>query len=110
MSTFQTSPLSRASPYIPHVTTIPGLKTRVEQALAAVVPTGMVHDLAVDQHGVVAFTFVLTREHPASLARHARKAAQGVPGVTAVKVNVVEAAGGTGKGAGGAGGVGSTLD
>src|SRR5881394_1998542 len=54
----------------------------------------MVKDLAVDEAGAVTFTFVLTREDPASLARDARKAAQAVAGVTAVKVNVVDAAAG----------------
>jgi ATP-binding protein involved in chromosome partitioning len=67
------------------------LKTRVEQALAGAVPADLVHDLAVDEQGAVSFTFVLARDHSASLARNARKAAQGVDGVTAVKVNVVEA-------------------
>jgi ATP-binding protein involved in chromosome partitioning len=53
----------------------------------------MVKDLAVDSGGAVTFTFVLTREDPASLARDARKAAQRVAGVTAVKVNVVDSGG-----------------
>ena len=79
------------------------LTQRVRTALAAVtnprklgadvVTTGMVKDLAVDDDGVVSFTFALTREDPGSLARDARKAAQGVSGVTAVKVNVVDASG-----------------
>jgi len=68
------------------------LKARVERALADVVPTALVHDLAVDEQGAVSFTFVLTRDNPAALARNARKAAQGVGGVTAVKVNVVDSA------------------
>lgn len=68
------------------------LKARVERALAGVVPTELVHDLAVDEAGAVSFTFVLTRDNPAALARNARKAAQGVAGVTAVKVNVVDSA------------------
>jgi len=53
----------------------------------------MVKDLAVDDGGAVTFTFVLTRDDPASLARDARKAAQSVAGVSAVKVNVVDAGG-----------------
>ena len=57
----------------------------------------MVKDLAVDDAGAVSFTFVLTREDPASLVRDARKAAQAVSGVTAVKVNVVDAGGGAGR-------------
>ena len=68
------------------------LQARVAQALAGVVPAKMVHDLTVDEQGGVSFTFLLTRDDPASLARNARKAAQGVTGVTAVKVNVVESA------------------
>ena len=76
------------------------LKARVEQALAGVVPTALVHELAVDEQGAVSFTFVLTRDNPPSLARNARKAAQGVAGVTAVKVNVVDSAPGAAPGAG----------
>ncbi len=79
------------------------LTQRVRDALAAVqnprlgrdlVTAAMVKDLAVDSGGAVTFTFVLTREDPASLARDARKAAQGVAGVTAVKVNIVDSGGG----------------
>jgi ATP-binding protein involved in chromosome partitioning len=78
----------------------PDIKSRVEQAFAAVVnprsgqaiSTGMVRDLAIDNQGVVSFTFVLTRDDPASLARQARKAVEGVRGVAGVKVNVVEPA------------------
>ena len=66
------------------------LQAQVAEALAGVVPAKMVHDLTVDEQGGVSFTFLLTRDDPASLARNARKAAQGVTGVTAVKVNVVE--------------------
>ena len=76
------------------------LTQRVRDALATVqnprlgrdlVAADMVKDLAVDASGVVTFTFVLTREDPASLARDARKAAQAVAGVSAVKVSVVDA-------------------
>ena len=79
--------------------TAANLKSRLEQALATVVnprngqpitATSMIRDLAVDDDGAASFTFVLTRDDPASLARQARKAAEGVAGVTAVKVNVVE--------------------
>jgi len=70
------------------------LKARVEQVLAGVANPRMVRDLSVDEQGAVTFTFVLTRDDPAGLARNARKAAQAVAGVTAVKVNVVEADGG----------------
>ena len=75
------------------------LTQRVRDALTAVqnprlgrdvVGADMVKDLTVDDAGNVAFTFVLTREDPASLARDARKAVQGVEGVEGVKVNVVD--------------------
>jgi ATP-binding protein involved in chromosome partitioning len=56
----------------------------------------MVQDLVVDDAGAVSFTFQLTREDPASLAREVRKAAQAVAGVTAVRVNVVDPGGGGG--------------
>jgi len=78
------------------------LRDRVEAALAAVqnprlaqdvVSAGMVRDLVVDDAGAVTFTFQLTREDPASLARDARKAAQAVNGVTAVRINVVDPGG-----------------
>jgi ATP-binding protein involved in chromosome partitioning len=71
----------------------------VRDALAAVtnprlardvVAAGMVHDLAVAEDGAVSFTFHLTRDDPAGLARDARKAVQAVPGVTAVKITVVD--------------------
>ncbi|HKA57868.1 MAG TPA: Mrp/NBP35 family ATP-binding protein [Gemmatimonadales bacterium] len=78
-----------------------GLQSHVEQALGAIInprqgksiiAAAMVHDLAVDEQGVVSFTFVLTREDPGSLARQARKAVEGVSGVTGVKMSVVDAA------------------
>jgi len=78
------------------------LRNRVEAALAAVqnprlakdvVAAGMVQDLVVDDAGAVSFTFQLTQEDPASLARDARKAAQAVAGVTAVRINVVDPGG-----------------
>ena len=78
------------------------LRNRVEAALAAVrnprlaqdlVASGMVQDLVVDDAGAVSFTFRLTQEDPASLARDARKAAQAVDGVTAVRITVVDPGG-----------------
>lgn len=51
---------------------------------------GLVHDLVVDDTGVVSFTFHLTREDPATLARDARKAVRGVEGVSEVRVSVVD--------------------
>jgi len=87
------------------------LAQRVQQALGAVhnprlardiVSAGMVRDLVVSDDGAVAFTFHLTREDPATLARDTRKAVQAVPGVTAVKISVVDPgapAGGGGAGA-----------
>src|SRR5256712_562965 len=50
----------------------------------------MVKDLAVDDGGTVAFTFLLGRDDPGSLAREVRKAVQVVEGVTAVRVNVTD--------------------
>ncbi len=87
------------------------LQVRVERALARlrsprlstdVLSAGMVRDLVVDDRGQVTFTFVLTRDDPASLARDVRKAVQAVEGVTVVKVNVTDARAATG-GPGGAG-------
>jgi ATP-binding protein involved in chromosome partitioning len=89
------------------------LKTRVEAALSTlqnprlgsnVVTAGMVRDLAIDEGGGVSFTFVLTRDDAAGLARDARKRAQDVEGVTSVRVNVVDAGGGSGRAAGAAAG------
>jgi ATP-binding protein involved in chromosome partitioning len=81
----------------------PDLKGRVEQALGGVrnprsgrdiLATNMVRDLAIDETGGVTFTFVLTRDDPASLARQARKAVEAIDGVSAVKVNIRDAADG----------------
>jgi ATP-binding protein involved in chromosome partitioning len=81
------------------------LKAQVEQALAGVrnprtgrdvVAANMVRDLAIDDAGAVSFTFILTRDDPASLARQARKAVESVEGVSAVKVNIRDAAEGAG--------------
>jgi ATP-binding protein involved in chromosome partitioning len=78
------------------------LRSRVEQALggvtnarhgADVLSTGMVQKLSVDEQGSVSFTFVLTRDDPASLARQARKAVESVSGVSSVKVQVVDSSG-----------------
>ena len=75
------------------------LQARVERALATlkhprlvrdVLSAGMVKDLAVDDGGTVAFTFLLGRDDPGSLAREVRKAVQVVEGVTAVRVNVTD--------------------
>ena len=54
---------------------------------------GMIRDLAVSAEGRVSFTFLLSREDPATLVREARKALQAVEGVTEVKINVVDPAG-----------------
>ncbi|HJS44294.1 MAG TPA: Mrp/NBP35 family ATP-binding protein [Gemmatimonadales bacterium] len=86
------------------------LQPRVEHALGeitnprqgkSIIAAAMVRDLAVDEQGIVSFTFVLTREDPGSLARQARKAVEGVSGVTGVKMNVVDAAAMGGEGASG---------
>jgi len=75
------------------------LAQRVHTALAAlqnprngqdVVAAGMVRDLVVDDAGAVSFTFALTRDDPATLAREARRAVQAVAGVTGVRVNVTD--------------------
>jgi ATP-binding protein involved in chromosome partitioning len=74
------------------------LRSRVTAALATVtnprlgkpVTDGLVHDLVVDDRGVVSFTFHLTRGDPATLVREARKAVRGVDGVSDVRVNVVD--------------------
>ena len=95
----------RVSGYIPGVPSSELIQA-VRNALAAVqnprlgrdlVAAEMVKDLAVDESGAVTFTFVLTREDPASLVRDARKAVQAVEGVKAVKVNVVDSAGAGGR-------------
>jgi ATP-binding protein involved in chromosome partitioning len=88
------------------------LKTRVEDALSTVqnprlgndvVAAGMVTELAVDEAGAVSFTFLLTRDDPATLVRDARKRVLAVEGVTGVRVNVRDAGGPPG-GRGGGGG------
>jgi ATP-binding protein involved in chromosome partitioning len=61
-----------------------------------VISAGMVKDLQVGDDGAVSFTFVLTRDDPASLVREARQAAREVEGVTQVKINVVEPSGAAG--------------
>ena len=55
---------------------------------------GMVRDVVADDAtGKVAFTFLLSREDPATLVREARAAVRGVDGVTEVKISVVDPAG-----------------
>ncbi|HET7598906.1 MAG TPA: iron-sulfur cluster assembly protein, partial [Gemmatimonadales bacterium] len=57
--------------------------------------TGMIRDLAVTPDGRVSFTFLLSREDPATLVREARAAVVAVPGVRReeVKINVVDPGG-----------------
>jgi ATP-binding protein involved in chromosome partitioning len=57
-----------------------------------VLSAGMIRDLVVDQ-GRVAFTFLLSREDPATLVRDTRKALQAIEGVTEVKIQVVDPGG-----------------
>ncbi len=64
---------------------------RLGQTIAA---AGVVHDLVVDDEGLVSFTFLLTREDPATLVRDARKAIQAVEGVRDVKITVKDPGGG----------------
>ena len=54
---------------------------------------GMIRDLSVTGDGRVAFTFLLSRQDPATLVREARKALQAIEGVTDVKIKVVDPAG-----------------
>lgn len=58
-----------------------------------VISAGMVQDLAIDDDGTVSFTFLLSRDDPATLVRAARKAVREVEGVTNVKIDVTEPAG-----------------
>src|SRR5256885_4343560 len=90
----------RISLYLSSVPASDTLQARVERALSQlqnprrggdVLTAGMVKDLAVDDRGAVSFTFLLSRDDAASLARDVRKAVQGVAGVTAVRVNVTDA-------------------
>jgi ATP-binding protein involved in chromosome partitioning len=80
------------------------LKAQVGAALARIrnprldndlLSAGMIRDLAVDEEGKVSFTFLLSREDPATLVREARAAVRQVPGVRAdaVKITVVDPAG-----------------
>ena len=54
---------------------------------------GMIRDLSVTEDGRVAFTFLLSRQDPATLVREARKALQAIDGITDVKIKVLDPAG-----------------
>ncbi len=56
---------------------------------------GMIRDLTVTPEGRVSFTFLLSRQDPASLVREARAAVRQVPGVLSdgVKITVIDPAG-----------------
>jgi len=54
---------------------------------------GMIRDLTVTAEGRVSFTFLLSRQDPATLVREARRAIQALPGVTEVKITVLDPAG-----------------
>jgi len=56
---------------------------------------GMIRDLVVSDDGGVTFSFLLSREDPATLVREARNAVKAVEGVRAdgVKITVVDPAG-----------------
>ncbi len=56
---------------------------------------GMIRDLTVSEDGRVAFTFLLSRQDPATLVREARKALQAIEGITDIKIKVVDPAGPT---------------
>jgi ATP-binding protein involved in chromosome partitioning len=53
----------------------------------------MVQDLTIDDDGTVSFTFLLSRDDPATLVRTARKAVREVEGVQNVKIDVTEPGG-----------------
>jgi ATP-binding protein involved in chromosome partitioning len=58
---------------------------------------GMIRDIVADDAtGKVAFTFLLSRDDPATLVRETRAAVRGVEGVTEVKISVVDPAGAQG--------------
>lgn len=57
-----------------------------------VLSAGMIEDLSVGENGDVSFTFLLSREDPATLVREARSAVRQVEGVENVKVTVREPA------------------
>lgn len=54
---------------------------------------GMVRDLTVTDDGRVSFTFLLSREDPATLVREARTALRALDGVGEIKINVVDPSG-----------------
>ncbi len=54
---------------------------------------GMVRDLVVNDEGKVTFTFLLSREDPATLVRETRQAIRQLDGVGEIKINVVDPAG-----------------
>jgi ATP-binding protein involved in chromosome partitioning len=54
---------------------------------------GMIRDLEVGADGRVTFTFLLSREDPATLVREARAALRELDGVSDIKINVVDPAG-----------------
>lgn len=82
------------------------LEARVTSALARIhnsrldadlFSAGMIRDLAVTDDGKVSFTFLLSREDPATLVREARAAVAAIEGVRRedVKITVVDPAGPT---------------
>jgi ATP-binding protein involved in chromosome partitioning len=54
---------------------------------------GMVRDLTMGEHNKVTFTFLLSREDPATLVREARTAIRAIDGVGDIKINVVDPSG-----------------
>ena len=82
----------------------PSLEAQVTAALGRIrnprldndlLSAGMIRDLAVTAEGRVSFTFLLSREDPATLVREARNAVRAVEGVLpdGVKITVVDPAG-----------------
>jgi ATP-binding protein involved in chromosome partitioning len=60
-----------------------------------ILSTGMVRDLAVTPEGAVSFTFLLSRDDPATLVREARQAVNAIEGIRRenVKISVADPAG-----------------
>jgi ATP-binding protein involved in chromosome partitioning len=58
-----------------------------------ILSAGMVRDVAVGEHNRVSFTFLLSREDPATLVREARTAIREIDGVGDIKISVKDPSG-----------------
>jgi ATP-binding protein involved in chromosome partitioning len=65
-------------------------RVRNDRVGSDVLSAGMVRDLQVEADGRVSFSFLLSRDDPATIVREARRAVQDVAGVTDVHIDVVE--------------------